>query len=61
MPDRIDKIAGVILGTAVGDAPSLPREGPSRRRARRIFGAAPLHHHFLVGRGTGSDDTSTPA
>jgi ADP-ribosylglycohydrolase len=54
---RIDKIAGTILGTAVGDALGLPREGLSRRRARRLFGEAPLRHRLLLGRGMVSDDT----
>jgi ADP-ribosyl-[dinitrogen reductase] hydrolase len=52
-----DRIAGVILGTAVGDAPGLPREGLSRRRAARLFGDPPLRHSFLFGRGMASDDT----
>jgi ADP-ribosylglycohydrolase len=52
-----DSIAGVILGTAVGDALGLPREGLSRRRARRLFGDPPLHHRFLFRRGMTSDDT----
>jgi ADP-ribosylglycohydrolase len=52
-----DQIAGVILGTAVGDALGLPREGLSRRRARRLFGEPPLRHRFLFGRGMVSDDT----
>jgi ADP-ribosylglycohydrolase len=30
----------VLLGTAVGDALGLAREGLSRRRADRLFGAA---------------------
>jgi hypothetical protein len=30
-PNRIDQLAGVILGTAVGDALGLPREGLSPR------------------------------
>jgi ADP-ribosylglycohydrolase len=55
--DGIDRIAGVILGTAVGDALGLPREGLSRRRARRIFSGPPLRHRFLLGRGMTSDDT----
>jgi ADP-ribosyl-[dinitrogen reductase] hydrolase len=55
--DRLDRIAGVILGTAVGDAVGLPREGLSRRRARRLFGDPPLRHRFLFGRGLVSDDT----
>jgi ADP-ribosyl-[dinitrogen reductase] hydrolase len=57
MPDRADQLAGVILGTAVGDALGLPREGLSRRRAARLFGTPPLRHSFLLGRGMTSDDT----
>ncbi|MBL8799715.1 MAG: ADP-ribosylglycohydrolase family protein [Planctomycetia bacterium] len=54
---RLDRIAGVILGTAVGDALGVPREGLSRRRARRLFGDPPLQHAFVLGRGMISDDT----
>jgi ADP-ribosylglycohydrolase len=52
-----DRVAGVVLGTAVGDALGLPREGLSPRRARRLFGGPLLRHHFLFGRGMVSDDT----
>jgi ADP-ribosylglycohydrolase len=55
--DREDRLAGVLLGTAVGDALGLPREGMSRRRALRMHGQAPLRHRFLFGRGMISDDT----
>lgn len=48
---------GVILGTAVGDAIGLPREGLSRRRGRKMFGEAPLRHRLVFGRGMTSDDT----
>lgn len=54
---NVDRIAGVLLGTAVGDALGLPREGLSRRRAERLFGPPPLKHRFLFGRGMVSDDT----
>lgn len=50
-------IAGTILGTAVGDAIGLPREGLSPARAKRLFGEPPLRHRFLLGRGMISDDT----
>ncbi len=53
----MEQVAGVILGTAVGDALGLPREGLSRQRAQRIFGAAPLRHRFVFGHGMVSDDT----
>lgn len=55
--DRQSHILGCILGTAVGDAIGLPREGLSARRAERMFGASPLSHRFLLGRGMCSDDT----
>ena len=54
---RQDAIVGALLGTVVGDALGLPREGLSPRRARRMFGGAPLRHRFFLGRGVGSDDT----
>src|SRR5579863_10369291 len=57
MNDRADRIAGVLLGTAVGDALGLPYEGLSPRRARRLFGPGPLRHRFFLGRGMISDDT----
>jgi ADP-ribosylglycohydrolase len=47
----------VILGTAVGDAIGLPREGLSRRRAGLLFGGAPLKHGLIFGRGMVSDDS----
>lgn len=49
-------ILGSLLGTAVGDALGLPREGLSPRRAERLFGPT-LSHRFLPGRGMVSDDT----
>lgn len=51
-----DSFAGVILGTAVGDALGLPREGLTPRRASKMFGAK-VKHRFLFGRGMLSDDT----
>lgn len=53
----LDKINGVLMGTAVGDAIGLPREGLSRLRAVRLFGSPPLKHSFLFGKGMFSDDT----
>lgn len=50
-------ISGCLLGTAVGDAIGLPREGLSRRRAERLFGGRPLSHALVAGRGLCSDDT----
>lgn len=54
---RQDVLAGALLGTLVGDALGLPREGLSRERAARMFGGAPLRHRLVLGRGLGSDDT----
>jgi len=54
---RQEVIAGALLGTLVGDALGLPREGLSRERAEKRFGGAPLRHRLVLGRGLGSDDT----
>lgn len=53
---RPDAIAGCLIGTAVGDALGLPREGLSPRRAARLF-PDPDRYSFLFGRGMFSDDT----
>jgi ADP-ribosyl-[dinitrogen reductase] hydrolase len=51
-----DRFAGVLLGTAVGDALGLPAEGLSPQViARRWKG--PWRHRFVFGRGMLSDDT----
>lgn len=55
--ERIDRLTGTLLGTAVGDALGLPREGLSRRRAARLYGGGPIGHRFLLGHGMLSDDT----
>ena len=36
-PSRESRLAGVLLGTAVGDALGLPYEGMSRRRVQRLL------------------------
>jgi len=51
-----DRLAGVLLGTAVGDSVGLPAEGLSPRRRQRLL-PGPWRHRFLVGRGMISDDT----
>ncbi|RMG10925.1 MAG: ADP-ribosylglycohydrolase [Planctomycetota bacterium] len=57
MTRREEVLAGVLLGTAVGDAIGLPYEGLSRRRVQRLLGDRPLQHRFVLGRGLLSDDT----
>ena len=51
-----ERLAGILLGTAVGDALGLPAEGMRPSRRRRIW-PGPWRHHFLFGRGMISDDT----
>lgn len=54
------QIKGLLIGTAVGDAIGLPREGLSANRAKKLFGSK-LQHSLIVtpwGRiGLCSDDT----
>ena len=51
-----ERMRGVLLGTAVGDAVGLPAEGVSRRRIAKLF--AGRWRHRLIGRhGMVSDDT----
>ncbi len=51
-----DRLAGVLLGTAVGDAVGLPAEGLSPRRRQRLL-PGPWRHRLACGRGMISDDT----
>jgi len=51
-----DRLAGILLGTAVGDALGLPAEGLSPARRRRLM-PGPWRHRLLLGRGMLSDDT----
>ncbi len=54
--DLRDRLQGVLIGTAVGDALGLPAEGLSKPRiARRWRGE--WRHRLLFGRGMISDDT----
>lgn len=60
MNDTVAKTAvfeGLLLGTAVGDAIGLPREGLSKARAEKFFGKSALRHRFLGPYGLCSDDT----
>jgi ADP-ribosyl-[dinitrogen reductase] hydrolase len=52
----MDRLTGLLLGTAVGDSLGLPREGLSRDRAARMY-RGPLRQRLLLGRGMLSDDT----
>ena len=54
--DVQDRFAGLLLGTAVGDALGLPAEGISRGRIQRMWGGQ-WRHRFIFGRGMVSDDT----
>lgn len=51
-----ERFAGVILGTAVGDALGLPAEGLSRDRIWRKW-RGEWRHRFFFGHGMVSDDT----
>ena len=58
--ERIDtmhnRLAGIMLGTAVGDSLGLPAEGLSPRRRKRLM-PGPWRQRLLFGRGMMSDDT----
>jgi ADP-ribosyl-[dinitrogen reductase] hydrolase len=54
--DLRERFAGLLLGTAVGDALGLPAEGMSRGRVQRMWNGQ-WRHRFLFGRGMVSDDT----
>lgn len=51
-----DRLRGILLGTAVGDALGLPAEGIAPRRAKRLFGGT-WRQRLVVNRGMISDDT----
>ena len=51
-----DRFAGVLLGTAVGDALGLPAEGLSAQTITRRW-KGHWRHRFVFGRGMVSDDT----
>jgi ADP-ribosyl-[dinitrogen reductase] hydrolase len=53
---RAEALAGVLIGTAVGDAIGLPMEGLSARRQRKLF-PPPVRHRFAGRFGMISDDT----
>jgi ADP-ribosyl-[dinitrogen reductase] hydrolase len=55
--DLYHHIFGCLLGTAVGDAVGLKREGLTRQRALRLCGGPPLDSSLVFGLGFCSDDT----
>ena len=56
-----DRFVGVLLGTMVGDAIGLPREGLSRRRAERLFGGGRCGTGWCWGGGCAATTRNTPA
>lgn len=52
-----DRLAGLLLGTAVGDALGLPAEGLRPATIRRLGWNGDWHHRFVAGKGMWSDDT----
>jgi ADP-ribosylglycohydrolase len=52
----VDRITGLLLGTAAGDSLGLPRENLPPSRAARLY-PGPLRQRFVLGRGLLSDDT----
>lgn len=52
----LDRMSGILLGTAAGDALGLPFEGMRPSRIARLA-ALPLRHRFIARRGMISDDT----
>lgn len=53
---KAEALAGVLIGTAVGDSIGLPMEGMTARRQRRLFPGA-LRQRFIGPFGMISDDT----
>ena len=56
-PTRQNKLEGLLLGMAIGDALGLPLEGLSPERIENLLDSDPLGYRFLLGRGMVSDDT----
>lgn len=60
MPSRelslYEHYAGLLIGTAVGDALGLPAEGVSRGRIKKFYRGV-WRHRFILGCGMVSDDT----
>jgi ADP-ribosyl-[dinitrogen reductase] hydrolase len=56
MSDIQNRLAGILLGTAVGDSLGLPVEGLSARRRKRLM-PGPWRQRLFCGRSMVSDDT----
>jgi ADP-ribosyl-[dinitrogen reductase] hydrolase len=59
-PTQAQRIAGVLLGTAVGDALGLPAEGLSPQKITARW-TGPWRYRLIAGRGMISDDTEHTA
>ena len=59
-PTHAQRIAGVLLGTAVGDALGLPAEGLSPQKITARW-TGPWRYRLIAGRGMISDDTEHTA
>lgn len=54
----IDRLVGILLGTAVGDALGMPAEGLSPRRRRRLTGQSgdsEEHFHYTLAAKAGNN------
>ncbi len=56
-PSTQNRIEGLLLGTAVGDALGLPMEGMKPSTIERLGWMKNLRHRFIFARGMWSDDT----
>lgn len=54
---QFQRLAGCLLGTAIGDALGLAGEGLSPQRQARLFPRTERYHLLPLGRGLCSDDT----
>jgi ADP-ribosylglycohydrolase len=55
--DTLDRIEGILIGTAVGDALGLPMECMKPSTIRRLGWSNKWKHRFIMNRGMWSDDT----
>lgn len=45
-----EQLAGILIGTGVGDSLGLVRENLSARQGKSLYGNGPLRQRFLLGR-----------